>query len=450
MELDSKRVRGLLGSVALSAALLLAARHCNHSMQRSGMVPDEDQTVCAPAHVSVGDFVRVERKKESQRAVELASGLQRLGVSSPTVLVYEYVVFPLRPNFFISVGKGEMDRERMLAEVLEAFSGTRRPEQASAEHEREGAHFLCTEFDRGRGMAAMSVACAFSQDGASGYLVRLDGAALPMDLEPIADAYKQILPRVVRHRFACPEVAAHQNRVTESQTRESAAQDVVLALHGSAVSLKEFSDLFPSEAAHTFDEAIGPELIDAPALMAGQVMRRGRSTSPMERVRFVLGRLGYPIEDTKAKVTLVRESPERAVLRLRGEEGHRPPMLLVKQEGRWLVDPAWALKEVQDFKARQILRERALDILGHPIHASGPTPPFAGRLATGIASPSSPEFTGYAQASGDGRAVCLSSRSRSGELFMLRVDDDGETFERGDALPDECPNAKLRLSNDWW
>lgn len=406
LKLNSKQISAIVGSLLFIATLRYSTQRIR-SMTPGDSLHDYDD-LCAPKYVYLNDYVRVERTNEIRRAVELGERLRSQGLTAPAVAVYDFQVFPDKPVLFSVIGKGAASREALLEQALKDFDGTRREEQTEREFERDGARLLCTDFNRGRGMVSMSVACSFSQDGAAGYFVRLAGASLPMDVAPIGAAYKSFVTRAREKRWKCPDLAQYAKTLSKPETPESAKRDALAAIRSGRVSnLMEF---FPPDSDQFFRQNIDDDLLDN--ARPGVPRRKGaRAAGPLDRVVLVLGQ-----EETRRKLTFI------------------------ERDGRWFIDPDWALKEVQDFKARQMLNWSALELNGGSFQADS----VAKRFSPGIATINLPYYEMFALPSADSRAVCLSMCSRSMELFMVRVDGKTHTYARGSEIPADCPTTALK------
>ncbi len=245
--------------------------------------------------------------------------------------------------------------------------------------------------------------------------------------------------------YAC---APNKGSSVEDAALEQTARDVVAMLGGyDCVRLPGY---LPEGA-----EEMLRSNIDAP-LLEGMA-------DPIERVCFVLGLQDHPRSETM-EVAAVSQTRERAVLELSesGDEGilidlspDLPPTRLsfVKEAGSWKLDPAWALKEVQDHIVKSDLlgfNVTQLSYFGTEKRFTADPEEITRTMRTvptfyaGVASNSVSENVVFASLAPDGRSICGSARSRSGELFMIRADADGTTsFARGENLPNPCPGKPL-------
>jgi hypothetical protein len=178
---------------------------------------------------------------------------------------------------------------------------------------------------------------------------------------------------------------------------------------------------------------------------------------PTERVCFVLGVIQhYPRSETMdVRARTLTES--RADLILLGGT-KRAELQFLREGDRWKLDHEWALKQVQDLAVEQALRLFAIAEDGFYYSNGKRFTDSASELTErthtviqfvpGIASPDAPPMLVYGALSPTGRAVCGSSRSISGELFMIRQAADGSTsYTRGTSLPAGC--AAQPLATSW-
>lgn len=182
----------------------------------------------------------------------------------------------------------------------------------------------------------------------------------------------------------------------------------------------------------------------------GDLLDTGIS-DPIERVCFVLGTLEYPRSETM-EVSERTRSKDRVLLSL--SDGDRSADLsLVSAGSEWKIDHDWALKQVQDLRARLNVLSVVLSIDGYYLERKTFTGIAADPTDTG-----NTEYTfrpGLADASvapnlvflavgNQGQSACVTTRSRSGEYFMARHDGEGATtYMRGAELPTSCPGDPL-------
>jgi hypothetical protein len=177
---------------------------------------------------------------------------------------------------------------------------------------------------------------------------------------------------------------------------------------------------------------------------------------PVERVCFVLGVVqDYPRSETM-EVRSETLTDDRADLLLI-EGPLRADLGLVREGDRWKVDQAWALNQVQDLAVHQSLRMFAITqdqfyYYGERRFTDDYRVLSEGAQTTleffqGVAGPASQPMVLYGTLGPDAQSVCGSSRSLSGELFMIRAAGDGTaSYARGTSLPDRCPGRRLRPS----
>jgi hypothetical protein len=218
------------------------------------------------------------------------------------------------------------------------------------------------------------------------------------------------------------------------------ARDIVALVEGYNCEL--LPGYLPTDAAAFFHANISPELMDG-------------MEDPVERVCFVLGVIqDYPRSETmEVRAETVTET--RADLILMGG-GNRAELQLVREVGRWKLDQAWALKQVQDLAVEQALRWFAIAQDGFYYYGGRRFTDNYQELSQshsemeffmGIAGLEARPMVLYAALGPNAQSVCGSSLSVSGELFMIRAAGDGSaSYARGTSLPDRCPGAPLRPS----
>lgn len=429
--------------------------------------------LCAPAAVDP-DLVRIARTAELRHAQQLAGEASSLGITSPLVAVYEYSMFPYQPVVYFVAGDGSVPRERLLEVALEAFEGVRRPGSSNQELADGGGSLLCTDFDRGRGMVAMSVACAWSDGGRAGYAVRLRGVSLPRDAKPIAALSATVSQRRHANSGDCPDMREVAQQLARPADRDQMVRDAVAAIHG--FELERLSGYFPDGARDYFQARLEPAMLN------------GVRGDPLERVAHVLGTLHYPRSEL-LEIEIANETADRAVLRLKSppvrekrllpsiswvgrmlEDAERAAaeaayreaeMVLVRDGDDWRIDPEWALAQVQDWYLElyvlspssppgwespipygdaEAIRERIRAHLAREPRRGDAAP------ATGVAPADAPPHVVFTDVAQDGRSVCMSARSASGERFMKRLDAEGQTtFARGSEVPKQCPTQPLGM-----
>jgi hypothetical protein len=221
---------------------------------------------------------------------------------------------------------------------------------------------------------------------------------------------------------------------------EQTARDIVAMVKGYNC------DLLPQYLPSGAVERLSVD-IDAPLL--------GGMGDPIERLCFVLGRAGYPRSETMDVAARV-ETEERALLVLSGNGSGPTELWVVRATTGWKIDPTWALKRVQDFAAQvDLLNFGSLQEWYYSVRKTFTDDAGSMREVTsmivefsvGMARSWSAEGTVFAALGSGGQSVCGSTRSRSGELFMLRASPRGATFARGSSLPSSCPDG--RLDSSW-
>jgi hypothetical protein len=219
------------------------------------------------------------------------------------------------------------------------------------------------------------------------------------------------------------------------------ARDIVALVGGYNCEL--LPGYLPSGSAAFFHANIGPGLMDG-------------MDDPVERVCFVLGVVqDYPRSETM-EVRAETLTEDGADLLLLGN-GRRAELRLVRDRHRWLIDQGWALEQVQNLGVYQALRSFA--IAQDQFYYYGPkrfTDNYqelsaqthtALEFFQGIAEEGSQPMVLYGVFGPNAQSVCGSSRSLSGELFMIRAAADGSaSYARGASLPARCPGSALRPS----
>jgi len=242
--------------------------------------------------------------------------------------------------------------------------------------------------------------------------------------------------------LACASSPAPPGREVDDAALVQTARDVVALLGGYNCDL--LPRYLPAGAAELFAANLGPDLMDG-------------MNDPVERVCFVLGVIDdYPASETM-DVRAAVLTAARADLILVGD-GRRADLRLVRADGRWVIDARWALGQVQDLAVLQSLREFAMAQDG--FYAVGPkrfTASAAELTAAthsvvsftpGVASVTSSPMWVFASLGPDAQSVCGSSRSLSGEVFMIRQAASGTTsYARGASVPPSCPAG--RLAGSW-
>jgi hypothetical protein len=433
----------------------------------------KEPLLCAPAAADP-DLVRIARTAELRHAQRLAGEASRLGITSPLVAVYEYSTFPYQPVVYFVAGEGKISRERLLEVALETFDGVRRPGSSNQELAEGEGSLLCTDFDRGKGMAAMSVACAWSDGGQAGYAVRLRGVSLPRDAKPIAALSATVSQRRHANSGACPDMQEIAEQLARPADRDQMVRDAVAAIHG--FDIERLSGFFPDGARELFQARLEPAMLN------------GVHGDPLERVAHVLGTLEYPRSEL-LEIEIANETADRAVLRLKSSPVHakrllpsisllgriledaeraaaeaayrEAEMVLVRDGDGWRMDTEWAIAQVQDWYLKLYVlwpasppgwesplpygdREAILERMRAHLERE----PRRGGAASivGVAPVDALPHVVFTDVAQDARAVCMSARSASGERFMKRVDHGGQTtFARGSEVPNQCPTQPLGI-----
>jgi hypothetical protein len=240
---------------------------------------------------------------------------------------------------------------------------------------------------------------------------------------------------------ACAPSRELPGREVDDPAVVQTARDVVALIGGYNCDL--LPRYLPAGAAELFTANIGPDLMDG-------------MHDPVERVCFVLGVIDdYPLSETMdVRAGVLTDA--RADLILVGD-GRRADLHLIRDSGRWVIDPRWALGRVQDLAVLQALREFAIAQDGfyegeRRFTASATELTSATHsvvsFTPGVASPTATPMWTFASLGPDAQSVCGSSRSRSGEVFMIRQAANGTTsYARGPSVPPACPAD--RLASSW-
>lgn len=373
---------------------------------------DDSDSRCAPRTVRYRDFVRVDRIAEARQALKLAAGLRDEGLPADVAGIYEFEIFPDNPTLFFVLGAGEASAEALRDHAVEAFGGVRRKDHSTLDKEASGVRYTCSEFAIGRGMVSMSVACGFSGVDASGYIVRTAGASLPMDFDVVPELREKVVRAAVARQFACTDLAEMTAKAERPLDVTGLATEFAAAMRG--YGCRRALELFSDGAEAFFHQHVTAELV-------------GDSRGPVDRVCHVLSLMEFPPEDG-LKVKVVDESSGHAVVELSAwGHGKRPRVALIREREQWRVDATWALRQVQDTTARHKVVWETMGVGNN------------GTVEKGRADGDSPPGQLYESHSPNG-ARCLSIRSHSGELFMVRsVTSHDWTGMRGTSLP-TCPD----------
>jgi hypothetical protein len=240
---------------------------------------------------------------------------------------------------------------------------------------------------------------------------------------------------------ACVSSPDPPGREVEDEALVQTARDVVALIGGYNCEL--LPRYLPAGAAELFASNIGPELMDG-------------MHDPVERVCFVLGVIDdYPASETMdVRATVLTDA--RADLILVGD-GRRADLHLVRDSGGWVIDPRWALGRVQDLAVLQALREFAITQDEFYSYGDKRFTASAAELTAathsvvsfipGVASVTSRPMWVFASLGPNAQSVCGSSRSLSGEVFMIRQAANGTTsYARGPSVPAACPGDRLAAS----
>ena len=413
---------------------MLAALGCSSAGWFPGSRKDR---LCTPDELDGGTLVRVERTAEAERALELADALAGFGLADPVVATYEFSFMRDKPLFYFVAGRGHAEPRALLDDVLARFGGRVRAGVEPRERISGGVSFRCVPFDRGRGMVAISGACAFADGGFSGYAVRTDGGNDDDALKYGAEAR-----RFYRERSgtltACPDRAALAARVAPPADRDAVVREAVAAVRGWKCARLE--RVFPPGTMEFFEDRVAREIRDP-------------QHSALEQVCFALGNLGYPRSETM-RIRVEWERDDRARLVLKGGLLDQPaPLQLVREPNAWRVDRDWALRVTQDLWTRRAVMTAAANLQTY----FGSTRQFTddGEEVTrrtrsvadfvpGIAGATSPPDRIHVAVAPDRHTACASARSRSGAILMIRVAGAADvSYGRFETPPTECPATAL-------
>jgi hypothetical protein len=384
-------------------------------------------------------LVRIERRQESQQALDLVKRFDALGRRGAIAAVYEFYMFRNKPAFYFASAPGSLRREELLKDVVAALHGDP-PQKEARELQSDGVTFLCLDFTRGRGLIGLSAACAWSDGTRSGYGVRIEGGDVEETLRYTAEARRVSLQRAGR---GCNDTARLSELANTPQTLENVARDVVAAIKG--YECKVLASYHASGAEALFRANIRPD----------------RSVSsmkdPLERVCFALGTLGYPQSETM-KVRTISETDTQARLKLTASgplEDEEAELWLVKEGNEWKIDAKWSLAQVHNHVAKLNILGEASNVHGHLMRTGrfvddkdtiASAAHAVASVSPGLAFDSASPEEAYIKVGGSDYA-CVSLRSESGEFFLMRIDREGITRALLAKAPTECP-AK-RLGNRW-
>jgi hypothetical protein len=415
------------GKIAALAAL--AALACTW--------PAAGERSCAPEEIDTGTLVRIDRTAEAERALELDQALAAFGLADPVAAIYEFDFIRDKPVFYFVAGRGRAEPRAILDDVLRRFGGRVRDGVEPRERSTAGASFLCVPFDRGRGMVAISGGCAFADERFSGYVVRTDGGDDDDALQYGAEA-RQFHRERAGATAACPDHAKVVRRAAPPGDRDAVAREIVAAVRG--WDCHRLAPLAPAGTPAFFEERVGRDIRDP-------------QHSAIEQVCFALGTLEYPrSERMRIGVEWEREGSVR--LSLRGGLLDRPaPLHLVREGEVWRLDRDWALRVTQDLWTRRALMGAASTLQSYVLRTKrfGDDPKEVIRrtsivadFAPGMAGATSPPDRLHVLISPGGETACVSARSRSGAILVVREEKSGEmSYGRFETPPADCPAHEL-------
>jgi hypothetical protein len=405
-------------------------------------VPVRDDT-CTPGEID-GILLRIDRRAESERALQLLTQLTDHDVAEPVAAVYEFHFARNKPTFYYVAGRGHVDCAGLLEEIVRVFGGAVRPAVTPVAHEHDGVTFLCLPFDRGRGLVALTAACVFDDGTLAGYGVRTDGGDVADTLAYTREARRAHLahgPSACADRGRLEALAAPPTEV------DGIAREIVAAVH--AYACGRLADWYQAGAEEVFRREITPDLLLG-------------TPDAVERVCFVLGTLPYPQSETM-RIDVASTSERRTVLHLSAPDllsrlagDARTKLVLVREGETWRIDGGWALGEVYDLALRMRMTEESSRLQSYRRMTGTFSADAAevGRVTGGRVGFESGLATATSAAGGlhvatvrDERA-CVSARSRSGRYFLMRIDATGGLSAGGSDAPwTECPASPL--TGDW-
>jgi hypothetical protein len=380
-------------------------------------------------------LVRIERRQESQQALDLVKRFDALGRSGAIAAIYEFYMFRNKPAFYFASAPGSLRREDLLDDALAALHGDA-PRKNARELQSDGVTFLCRDFTRGRGLIGLSAACAWSDGTRSGYGVRIEGGDIQETLRYTAEARRVSLQRAGR---GCNDTARLSELANTPPTLENVARDIVAAIKG--YECKTLASYHASGAEALFRASIHPDRIVS------------SMTDPLERVCFVLGTLRYPQSETM-KVRTISETDTQARLKLAAGgrfEDEEAELWLAKEDNEWKIDAKWSLAQVYDHVAKLRILGEASNVHGYLMRtrrfsddndAITSVAHAVASVSPGLAGDSASPEEAYIKVGGSGYA-CVSLRSESGEFFLMRIDSEGMTRARLAKAPTECPTNRL-------
>lgn len=294
-------------------------------------VPVRDET-CTPADID-DVLLRIDRRAESELALQLVTHLAERGISDPVAAVYEFYFARNKPTYYYVAGRGHVDRAGLLEEVVRVFGGAVRPAVAPTTHEHDGVTFLCVPFDRGRGLVALTAACVFDDGTLAGFGVRTDGGDVT---DTLAYTRKARRAHVAHGPSACADRGRLEALAAPPADVEGIAREIVAAVH--AYACRRLAGWYEAAAEEVFRREITPDLLLG-------------TPDAVERVCFVLGTLPYPQSETM-RIDIVSTSERRTVLHLSAPDALsrlagdvRTQLVLVREGETWRIDTEWALGE---------------------------------------------------------------------------------------------------------
>ncbi|MCI0415297.1 hypothetical protein L0222_21195 [bacterium] len=413
--------------ISLLVVMLIALGYWGY---RQIQKPEKKEAVFTVPEEIDGDLVLINRAAEKEAADEIAQRWKSRGYQETIAAVYEFVVLPYKPVFYLGAVKGSgTDRQKILEEEMQIFEGKMREDDEMKEVRQDNVPFLCASFQRGTGLVALSAVCVWDDGKTAGFGLRVAGGAIEDTLRYTAEARKAISNPPPPLPFS----EERPTKVTKMESeRDRTMRDIVASLK--SYSCERFNNFLPAGAEDMFRQRISADLLDT-------------MKDPVERVCFVLSLIEFPRSETMV-IRANCESADRCLMIL-----HDPDRFVkdvkfpvVRTSDGWKVDTDWALKQVQDQAAKFSLTLLASDQQSLKDYTDQSA--YKSTWIPGIADPFSEPGKVYVATSSDSRSICGSAVSHSGEYFMVRVDETKKiSFARGSSPPPDCPDKPL--STTW-
>jgi hypothetical protein len=395
-----------------------------YSRFRSGA--DDRKKLFVPPENIDSDLIRIHRAAEDEIARNIVERWQMRGRQQSIAAVYEFGMMPYKPVFFLGATKeGGLDRKKILEEEMRSFQGEMGESDKIIELTKENLSFLCASFRRGSGLVALSAVCVWDDGDSAGFGVRIAGGDLNGTLRYTAEVRKLLLQPPAAAPF--PFVKERPPIAPQNESEmDRTMRDIAASLMG--YNCARFRTFLPSGSPEMFRQKIRHDILVS-------------IKDPVEKVCFVLSIIKFPRSETM----LIRHqtiSTDHALLLLTGRaEGDRSiEFALLRADDGWKIDPDWALKQVQNYPVKMSLMQIGMNLQVMEHYSDQPKSSNSDR---GMANLGSEPGKVYVKVSANAEAVCASSLSESGELFLIHVDAKKHiSYARGSALPGDCPVAQ--------